>query len=343
MITVYSEDHRLRAAKTELHGGLLVTPFECPERVDHILGRIRDVGLGEVIGPDSHGLGPVLEVHEPDFVGFLSTCWEEWRAAGYEGEAMATCWPSRRMTRMKPPRDIDGRIGYYCLASETAISGGTWEAAQASANVALTATALVAGGERAAFALCRPPGHHAAQDMFGGYCFLNNAAIAAQALRSGGRKRVAVLDVDFHHGNGTQAIFYDRDDVLFLSLHGDPEEAFPHFLGAADEIGMGVGEGFNQNYPLGRGTTYAVWLRAFEKALNRIQDFGAEAVIVSLGVDTYKDDPISFFRLESEDFTDMGRRLSQLGLPTVFVMEGGYAVAEIGVNTVNVLTGFNQA
>lgn len=340
MITVHSDKHRLRCSKTELHGGELVTPFECPERVDHILTRIGEVGLGEVIAPSAFGLGPVLRIHDPDYVGFLSTCWEEWVAAGFQGEAIATCWPSRRMTRAKPPREIDGRIGYYCLASETSISGGTWEAAQAAVDVALTAQNLVTGGERAAFALCRPPGHHAAQDMFGGYCFLNNAAIAAQGFRDGGAAKVAVLDVDFHHGNGTQAIFYDRDDVLFLSLHGDPEEAFPHFLGGSDETGAGEGVGFNVNYPLGRGTTYPQWLAALEDAMDRILAFGADALVVSLGVDTFKDDPISFFRLESIDFTDYGQRLARLGLPTVFVMEGGYAVGEIGINTANVLTGF---
>lgn len=342
MITIHTEKHRLRAPKTELHGGEFVTPFECPERIEHILARIEARGLGEVVAPDSFGLDPVLAVHDPDYVAFLGTCWEEWQAAGYAGEAIATCWPSRRMTRAKPPRDIDGRIGYYCLASETSISGGTWEAAMAAADVALTGQRLVSAGARAAFALCRPPGHHAAQDMFGGYCFLNNAAIAAQAFRDQGAARVAVLDVDFHHGNGTQAIFYDRADVQFLSLHGDPEDAFPHFLGGADETGQGEGEGANVNYPLPPGTPYAVWAEALEDALARIRGFRAEALVVSLGVDTFKDDPISFFRLESDDFTDYGRKLASLSLPTLFVMEGGYAVSEIGVNTVNVLEGFED-
>ncbi|MEL6478493.1 MAG: histone deacetylase family protein [Pseudomonadota bacterium] len=342
MKTVHTEKHRLRASKTELFGGELVPPFECPERIAHILARLDERKIGQVIGPDSFGLTPVLAVHDPDYVGFLSTCWEEWTSAGYKGEAIATCWPSRRMTRLKPPREIDGRIGYYCLASETSISEGTWEAAQAAADVALTGAALLGAGERAAFALCRPPGHHAAQDMFGGYCFLNNAAIAAQSLIAAGATRIAVLDVDFHHGNGTQSIFYDRPDVLFLSLHGDPDDAFPHFLGGADETGAGEGEGANVNYPMPPETGYPAWSEAFDDACTRIVAFGAEALVVSLGVDTFKRDPISFFRLESADFTDYGRKLARLGLPTLFVMEGGYAVAEIGVNTVNVLEGFED-
>ena len=343
MKTVYSEDHRKRASRTELSGGELVTPFECPERVDHILAELRTRDHGPILPAAPHSLDIASRIHTPDYLEFLRECWSDWQAAGYQGEAIATAWPSRAMTRARPPKEIDGRIGYYCLASETSISEGTYEAALASADVALTAQALVAGGERAAFALCRPPGHHAATDMFGGYCFLNNAALAAQAFLEGGAGRVAVLDVDFHHGNGTQEIFYGREDVLFLSLHGDPDEAFPYFLGGADETGTGAGEGFNVNYPLPRGCPYAAWAEALENAMGRIRAYAPDALVISLGVDTFKDDPISFFRLESADFTDYGVRLAGLGLPTVFVMEGGYAVAEIGVNTVNVLEGFENA
>lgn len=343
MKTVFSERHKLRDARTELFGGELVPPFECPVRVEHILTRLKERRLGEIRAPVAHGLDPVLRVHDPDFVTFLSTCWADWQKAGMKGEAIATTWPSRRMTRSRPPREIDGRIGYYCLASETSISDGTWEAAQSSADVALTAQAMVASGERAAFALCRPPGHHAATDMFGGYCFLNNAAIAAQAFLDQGAGRVAILDVDFHHGNGTQSIFYERDDVLFLSLHGDPEDAFPYFLGGADETGAGPGKGFNINYPLPVGCDFPSWRGALEDACAKIRAYGPDALIISLGVDTYKDDPISFFRLESADFLTYGGILASLGLPTLFVMEGGYAVAEIGVNTVNVLEGFEHA
>jgi acetoin utilization deacetylase AcuC-like enzyme len=195
----------------------------------------------------------------------------------------------------------------------------------------------------AAFALCRPPGHHAARDLYGGYCFLNNAAIAAQAFLDDGAARVALLDVDFHHGNGTQDIFYERDDVLFLSLHGQPEDAFPHFLGYADETGAGRGEGFNANYPMPPGTPYAVWGDALEHACRRIVDYAPDVLVVSLGVDTFENDPISFFKLTSEDFSRYGERIGQLRLPTLFVMEGGYAVSEIGINTVNVLDAFRGA
>ncbi|MEM6973173.1 MAG: histone deacetylase family protein [Pseudomonadota bacterium] len=343
MITIHSERHRLRDAKTELHGGELVRPFECPERVYHILAALADAGLSPPEGPVEHGLEPVARIHDAGYLAFLESAWEDWASAGNAGEAMPTVWPSRRMTRAVVPRDIEGRLGWYALAGETAISPGTYQAARAAADVALSAAARVAGGARAAFALCRPPGHHAAADMYGGYCFLNNAALAAQALRDGGAARVAVLDVDFHHGNGTQSIFYHRADVFFASLHGDPDEAFPHFLGGADETGEGPGEGANLNLPLPRATGWQDWSAALDHALARIAAHGAEALVVSLGVDTYKGDPISFFTLETPDFTAMGARIAKARLPTVFVMEGGYAIAEIGLNTAGVLIGFEGA
>ena len=340
MQTIYTERHKLRDAKTELYGGELVAPFECPVRAEYIISRVREVGLGEVIGPRSFGLEPVLRVHHADFVAFLETCWVEWQAAGFKGEAMPTAWPSRAMPRMVAPHHIDGLVGYYALAGETSISDGTWEAACAAVDVALTGQGLLAAGARSAFALCRPPGHHAATDMYGGYCFLNNAAIAAQAFLDGGARRVAILDVDFHHGNGTQEIFYSRQDVMFLSLHGDPMDSFPYYLGGADEWGAGTGEGFNVNCPLAPGADFDKWSVALEDACYRIGRYGPDALIISLGVDTFKDDPISTFKLESDDFRRYGARIAKMGLPTLFVMEGGYAVAEIGLNTVNVLEGF---
>ncbi len=177
----------------------------------------------------------------------------------------------------------------------------------------------------------------------GGYCYLNNAAIAAQAFLDQGRRKVAILDVDYHHGNGTQDIFYQRSDVLFASIHGDPAEEFPFFLGFADELGEGAGEGYNFNYPLPMGSSWDAWSAALEQACQRIAEYGAEVLVVSLGVDTYMEDPISQFKLDSPDYLAMGRRIAALGLPTLFIMEGGYAVEAIGVNAVNVLEGFEGA
>ena len=341
MITVFSDEHRLRNARTELYGGELVSPHECPERAEYVLGRVRDVSLGDIVAPRRFGLDPVLRVHDAAFVEFLSGAAREWAAAGNRGEAIPDCWPARRMAQRRPT-SITGKLGYYAMAGETSITPGTFEAARAAADVALTGAERLAGGERAAFALCRPPGHHAARDLYGGYCFLNNAAIAAQFLRDHGAARVAVLDVDFHHGNGTQDIFYERADVLFVSIHGDPAEAFPYFSGYADETGTGAGAGFNVNLPLPRATAFPTWRAALESGLIRIRDFGADAVVVSLGVDTFAGDPISFFRLESRDFETYGRLIAGCQRPTLFVLEGGYAVAEVGINVVNVLTGFEQ-
>ncbi|MGF1446720.1 MAG: histone deacetylase family protein [Pikeienuella sp.] len=343
MKTVFSEDHRLHFPQAELYLGEFVTPFERPSRMEYVLRRLKARGFTEILDPDPLDLAPVHRVHDAGYLDFLETCWGEWVAAGARGEMIATGMPLRRLHQDRIPRHIDGKLGYYTMATETAITAGTWTAAQASAAVAQTAQRLVAGGDRAAFALCRPPGHHASSDQYGGYCFLNNAAIAAQMFLDQGAARVAILDPDFHHGNGTQDIFYARDDVLFASLHGDPRDAFPYFLGYADETGRGAGEGFNANYPLPAGTGFDVWRTALGDALARIGSFGPDALVVSLGVDTYKNDPISFFKLESDDFRSYGGDIARLGLPTLFVMEGGYAIEEIGVNTVNVLEGFSGA
>ena len=339
MRTVYSEQHRLRDARTELYGGELVQPFEKPSRAETVLRVVRESGLGEISPPEAFSLEPVLAVHDADYIAFLETAWQEWQDAGYAGEVIASVWPARRM-QSRVPRFIDGKVGYYAMAAETSISEGTWAAALASKDVALTGAKALLEGERGVFSLCRPPGHHAALDMYGGYCFLNNAAIAAQYLRDHGAERVAILDIDFHHGNGTQDIFYARDDVLFCSLHGDPEDAFPHFLGYADETGSGPGAGFNRNYPMPPGTPFEQWQEALEDALARVDEFSPPYLVVSLGVDAFENDPISFFKLPSPDFLTTGQMIGALDIPSLFVMEGGYDVDEVGTNVVNVLEGF---
>lgn len=335
-----SEAHAKHAPRGELSGGVFVPPFECPERVELILKRLRGQGFDDIVKPGPVDMDAVRAMCDPGYLAFLEFGWDQWVAAGHQGDIIATNWPARRMQSARPPRDIDGRAGYYALASETAICSGTWDAALASAACAQNAAAFVSDGAAAAFALCRPPGHHATADMYGGYCFLNNAALAAEALRGRGAARVAIIDVDFHHGNGTQDIFYSRGDVFFASLHGAPEEAFPYFLGFADETGIGTGEDSNANYPMPEGTGFDRWVDALDDALARALMSGAEALVISLGVDAYKLDPISFFKLESEDFTRIGEKLARLKKPTVFCMEGGYAIDDVGVNAVNVLEGF---
>jgi len=264
MKIVNSEEHRSHAPVGELYGGELVVPFERPERWDIIVERLKEIGLNEFTAPDPIDMATVGKIHDASFLHFLETAWDQWRAEQYNGEALPTVIPARRM-RQREPDHSDGKLGYYCMAIETAITEGTWRAACGSAAIAQTGQRLVSEGEGTAFSLCRPPGHHAASDLYGGYCFLNNAAIAAQGFLDAGASRVAILDVDFHHGNGTQDIFYQRSDVMFLSLHGDPRAAFPHFLGYADETGEGDGEGFNINYPMRAGADFQTLpLRAWD-------------------------------------------------------------------------------
>ena len=339
MKIVYSDRHRLHFPKGELFGGQFVTPFERPSRINHILRELKKRHMTDLVRPDELDMRLVRKVHDKGFLKFLETAWAEWKEAGYRGEIIPTGYPNRGL-RQKAPRHIDGRVGYYSHSIETCITAGTWEATTTSAAVAQTAQKIVSGGAQSAFALCRPPGHHAHHDLYGGYCFLNNAAIAAQGFRDAGARRVAILDVDFHHGNGTQDIFYARKDVLFCSLHGQPEDAYPYFLGYQDEKGQGPGEGYNFNFPMPPGTGFAGWSKALEAACRKIKSYGPDVLVVSLGVDTFKDDPISFFKLTSEDFKIYGGRIAKMKLPTLFVMEGGYAIDAIGVNTVNVLEGF---
>lgn len=342
MITVYSDDHRLQHGAAELNEGRLVPCFEQPRRADLVLARVREASLGPIVAPEEFGLGPVRRVHADDFVDFLSAAWDEWRAAHGDIDALPFTWRAPGMRRQLPGH-IDGKLGYYAFDAGTPITAGTWRASRAAANVALAGARLILAGQRVAFALCRPPGHHAGRAYYGGYCFLNNAAIAAQALRDAGARRIAVLDVDYHHGNGTQDVFYDRGDVFFASLHADPAQEYPYFLGYADETGAGAGEGCNANYPLPWGTGWDLYAEALDAALARIAAFGAQALVVSLGVDTFRGDPISRFLLDGHDYGAMGRRLAAPGLPTLFVMEGGYAIEAIGVNAVNVLQGFADA
>lgn len=342
MLTVYSDDHRLQNARFELVDGKLLPPFESPLRADRVLAQVRQAGLGAVLPIQDFGLEPILRVHDPKYLTFLQQAWPDWVAAHGEYDALPLNWAVRTMRHDRIPTTIDGRLGYYSFDAGTPITSGTWSAITASANVALTAQQQITQGATAAFALCRPPGHHAAKDFYGGYCFLNNAAIAAQAFRDAGAERVVILDLDYHHGNGTQAIFYDRADLLFISLHSDPSQEYPYFLGFEDERGEGEGEGYNYNYPLPYGTDWPQYQVAFEQALGQITAYSPDVLVVSLGVDTFEHDPISEFKLTSIDYLKMGAGLASPKKPTLFVMEGGYAVEQIGVNVVNVLLGFEN-
>jgi len=343
MLTIYSDSHRLHHGHGELINGELKPCFEMPSRADIVLSQVKKVNLGEVRCPKEYGMAPLLRVHRPDYVEFLQSAWDEWSALGYTHDALPMTWPAHGLRSDIRPVHIEGKLGYYSFDAGVPITSGTWEAVRQSANVALTAAEMLSEGAGSVFALCRPPGHHAGGHYMGGYCFLNNAAIAAQSLLDRGVGRVAILDIDYHHGNGTQSIFYDRADVLFCSLHGDPLHEYPYFLGHADETGSGAGHGFNHNYPLPHGTGWDGYSAALEDACNKIRAFAPDALVISLGVDTFKDDPISKFKLESDDYRKIGQFISGIDVPTLFVMEGGYAVDEIGLNAVNVLQGFEES
>lgn len=349
MLTVHNPDHHLHQGRHEMFRGRLVPCHETAQRLDHVLAELQRRALGTLRPPEADlaGLDAALaRLHTPRYLNFIEHAWDEWVAidpANAAQDALPSVWPAPGMRRDVLPANFAARMGIFSFDAGTPLTAGSWTAARSGAACALSAArAVSSGAATTAFALTRPPGHHAGGDFFGGYCFLNNAAVAAQALRDGGAERVAVLDVDYHHGNGTQEIFYARDDVLTVSIHGDPRTEYPFFLGHADERGSGAGAGFNLNLPLPRGTDFARWRTALHTGIDAIRAFGAQALVVSLGVDTFEGDPISGFTLRSADYLAVGAEIAAAGLPTVFVFEGGYAVAEVGINTVNVLEGFSS-
>ncbi len=323
---------------TELDGSQLIPSWETPRRVEFVEQALRDDH--EFVAPGPVDRGVIASVHDAGYLDFLEHAHQRWVEAGEKGAVMANCWPTRTMNADHVPASIRGQVGRYSFAADCSVVEGTWEAAMASAAIAQSATDAVIDGEAVAFGLCRPPGHHASADQFGGYCYLNNAAIAAQQLLNAGSNRVTVLDVDYHHGNGTQDIFYNRSDVLYASIHADPTTDFPYYAGHASETGVGDGEGWNHNEPLGRGCGYAEWSAALERCLNRSGDAASGALVVSLGVDTFEDDPISHFTLTEANFVEMGARIAAADLPTVILLEGGYAVEALGTNVAAFLKGF---
>lgn len=347
MLTLHNPIHHLHQGRHEMFRGRLVPCHETPQRLDHVLAELQRRALGSLRAPsiDAAALAAALaQIHDPRYLHFIEHAWNEWVAldpANAQSDVLPSVWPAPGMRFDVLPESFAARLGLFSFDAGTPLTAGSWPAACAGAACAIEAAQeLSRGARRGTFALTRPPGHHAGAGFFGGYCFLNNAALAAQALRDGGAARVAVLDVDYHHGNGTQSIFYERADVLTVSVHGDPRTEYPFFLGHADERGAGAGLGFNLNLPLPRGTDFARWRAALQTGLAAIGSFGAAALVVSLGVDTFEGDPISGFRLRRDDYLRVGRDIAAARLPTVFVFEGGYAVAEVGVNTVNVLEGF---
>jgi len=332
-------DHRQLAHRPlrELHNGSWADYAEKSSRAEMILEALGE----EPGGVTDFGLDPILAVHDVGYVEFLRDAHDQWIAAGREGDAIGYTWPIVRR-RDIPLQRIDARLGRYSLDASTPIAAGTWSAAYWSAQSALSALArLTDGEERNAFALCRPPGHHAGRDYYGGYCYLNNAAIAAERARQQGW-RVAILDIDYHHGNGTQDIFYGDGEILFVSLHADPQTDYPFYWGHSDERGEGAGKGRTLNLPLPRGTELPGYLRALDRGIAAIRDHQAGLVVISFGADTFENDPISYFRLRREDYPVIAGRIGALEIPVLIVMEGGYAVDDLGRNVAAFLSGFQQ-
>ena len=330
----WDDRQRAHAPAGEFFNGAMHPAAEHSGRVDAILGAI-----GPTATPADCGTEPLLRVHSADYVEFLRRAHDQWRDAGREGDAFPYTFPVVGRRPLTLGR-IDALLGQFSFDTSTPVASGTWDAAYWSAQAALAATRAVLGSERSAFALCRPPGHHCGRDYLGGYSYLSNAAIAAEGAIAEGKRRVAILDVDYHHGNGTQDIFYDRADVAYASIHADPVMDYPYYWGHADETGSGIAVGATLNLPLPRGTGWSGYEPPLVQALDWIGKHEPELLIVSYGADTFEGDPISHFKLTTGDYAPMARRIASLGLPTVVIMEGGYAVDALGANVAEFLSGF---
>ncbi len=315
------------------NGRVLPSP-EQPERIARLTAGAEAAGCS-LVAPDDAGMAPLAAVHSPEYLDFLRTIHARWQRMPDAGpEVIPNIHPANRTDSY--PASAVGQAGYHQADTACPIGAGTWEAAYWSAQSAVTGADLIAGGDRAAYVLARPPGHHAYADLAGGFCFLNNAAIAAERLRAAGR-RPAILDIDVHHGNGTQGIFYARGDVLTVSIHADPVRFYPFFWGHAQERGAGEGLGCNLNLPLPRGTGDAEYLSTLERALRRIEAFGADVLVVALGLDAHEDDPFEGLAVTTAGFGAIGAALATTGLPLLLVQEGGYLSDALAGNLTAVL------
>ena len=343
MKVVYTPRHLAHDVTHETYLGLAVPASEVAERAERIRASLVADGGFELVDPTDHGLDPILAVHDPGLVRFLEEAWPQARretinraflvADTYPVRAMFEGLSEAAMGRLREPRAVGGRTGWWGLDSSNPIVQGTYDAARGAVDVALTTVDLVLDrGEPAAYGLCRPPGHHAARSMAGGYCFFNNAAIAAESIARRTGEPVAIIDVDFHHGNGSQQIFWRRGDVFYASIHADPATLYPFFLGYADEVGEGPGEGENLNQPLPAGTGDSAYLEAVDRALAAIARMRGSVVVVSLGFDTFGQDPIGTFALTTAAYHEVGRRVAALGRRLVILQEGGYHRPSLGEN-----------
>lgn len=339
MQIVHGEGHRVHHPRHFLVRGVQKSSEEVPERADILLRAATSAGHA-VVTPEAYGRAPLAAVHTPEYLAFLEHAHDAWQALdGSSDEIVPNVHPQRHAATY--PNHIVGRAGYHMADTACPIGKGTWPGACASADVAVHGARLVLDGLTVAYALCRPPGHHAYADMAGGFCFLNNTAIAAQVLRERWQ-RVAILDIDVHHGNGTQGIFWRRADVLHVSIHADPAAFYPFFWGHAHERGEGPGEGYSLNLPLAHGTEDRGYLLALEQALAVIRSYDPGVLVVALGLDASEADPLGALKVTTPGFGQIGSTIAQLGLPTLLVQEGGYVSPVLGDNLVSFLAGFEQ-
>ncbi|MGE0698545.1 MAG: histone deacetylase family protein [Hyphomicrobiaceae bacterium] len=337
MKVVYSDSHRGHDPERFLLRGNFVAGEERPERADRLLAAL-DRARHTIVEPQKHGNGPRLAVHSLDYLRFLEQASALWQQLpGASREVVGNVHPVRGTGTY--PDSIVGRAGWHLQDMACGIGPGTWDAAAGATDVAVTAADLILDGERAAYALCRPPGHHAYRDMAGGHCFLNNTAIAAERLRQQ-HPRIAIVDIDIHHGNGTQSMFWRRRDVLTVSVHADPHRFYPFFWGHAHERGEGDGEGFNINVPVPLGADDATWTSAVAGTLGAVRDFAPGALLVALGLDASFDDPFGGAKVTAAGFRTAGQAIGRLGLPTLLVQEGGYLSDTLGTNFRAFLDGF---
>ncbi len=315
--------------------GRVVAAKDLPARVDALHGALRNLGVEPEAPTGDYG-DARLAVHTAGFLTFLETAWKQWRMLPDHGPEVwpntFPYWSGRPEDRARadcPAESIVARTGWYLGDLSVALGPNSWESIRESCNTVVAAADALVASQGLVYSLCRPSGHHARADRASGFCFVNNTAVAAQRLRSA-FNRVAILDVEAHHGDGTQQIFYSRADVLTVSIHADPKNYYPFFTGYPGETGIGEGDGFNLNLPLVHGSTGGAMMAAVDSACDRIQQFGADALVVALGFDAHARDPIGVLQLEAEDFGAIGHRVRELRLPTLVVQEGGYAIEVLG-------------
>jgi acetoin utilization deacetylase AcuC-like enzyme len=337
MKVVYNEAQKRHYPKNFVQSGVVTANPEQPERADRLFAAALEAGLEHDLTVDQ-GLAGISAVHTPEYVEFLANVHARWkRREGSSAEVIPNVHPGRDAVGY--PRSVDGQAGYHMADTACPISADTWEAVRLSASTAVQATRHVVDGAPSVYALCRPPGHHAFADMAGGFCYVNNSGVVAQRLRAV-HDRVAILDVDLHHGNGTQGMFYHRGDVLTASLHCDPARFYPFFWGYESERGEGAGLGCNMNLPLPRHTGDDVFLEELDRALERVVSFAPGALVVALGLDAYEGDPFGGLAVTTDGFARIAEKIAALRLPTVIVQEGGYLCDDLGKNLASFLTAF---